>query len=99
MKPPAVEDCPSPMNHESYQDVVVSGVVGTVVLVVVGVVGGNVVSLDIINRCCLRRRIRASLSLLCCTAVSRWFGEYPLLTSTTRLLPLTTAGFCTLVVP
>lgn len=38
VKPPGVEDCPSPISHESYQDVVVSGVVGIVV-----VVGGNVV--------------------------------------------------------
>lgn len=45
VKPPGVEDCPSPMIQESYQDVVVSGVVGIVV-----VVGGNVVVVvDIID--------------------------------------------------
>lgn len=61
VNPPGVEDCPSSMGHESYQDVVVSGVVGSVV-----VVGGNVVvDLNLINLCCRRRRRRAILSLLC----------------------------------
>lgn len=95
MKPPGVEDCPSPMSHESYQDVVVSGVVGIVV------VGGNVVvvviALNLINLSCRRRRRRAILSLLCLSALTREFGEYPLLPSTTRLLPLGTAGCCTLL--
>lgn len=100
MNPPAVEDCPFSISHESYQDVVISGVAGIVVaVVVVVVVGVNVVILDLNNLCCLRRRRRAILSLLCCSALSRRFGEYPLFTSTTRLLPLTTVGFCALVVP
>lgn len=93
VKPPGVEDCPSPMSHESYQDVVVSGVVGIVV-----VVGGNVVvvvvDLNLINLSCRRRRMRAILSLLCLSALIR---ECPVLLSTTRLLPLTTAGYCDLV--
>lgn len=47
VNPPGVEDCPSSMAHESYQDVVISGVVGIVV-----VVGGNVVvDLNLINLC------------------------------------------------
>lgn len=102
MNPPGVEDCPSSMCHESYQDVVVSGVVGivvvvAVVVVVVVVVGGNaVVDLSLSNLCCRRRRIRAILSLLCRSALSREFGEYLSLLSTTCLLPLTTAGYCVL---
>lgn len=59
MKPPGVDDCPSPMIQESYQDVVVSGVVGIVV------VGGNVVvDLCLINLSLRRRRRRANLSRL-----------------------------------
>lgn len=70
MNPPGVEDCPSPTSHESYQDVVVSGVVGIVV-----VVGGNVVvDLNLINLCLRRRRMRAILSLLC-RSVRREFAE------------------------
>lgn len=93
VNPPGVEDSPSFVSHESYQDVVVSGVVGIVVMVVV-VVGGNVVVVDLnlSNLCCRRRRIRAILSLLCLSALIREFGEYPVLLSTTRLLPLTTWG-------
>lgn len=103
VNPPGVEDSPSPMIHESYQDVVVSGVVGIVV-----VVGGNVVVVivvvviaivvdDNLNLCC-RRRIRAILSRLSRSALSREFGEDPLLLPTTRLLPLPAAGCCALVV-
>lgn len=54
VKPPGV-DSPSPMFHESYQNVVVSGVVGTVVVggSVVGtvVVGGNVVVVLNLKHC------------------------------------------------
>ena len=47
VNPPSVEDCPSPTVQESYQKVVVSGVVGIVV-----VVGGNVVvGLNFSNLC------------------------------------------------
>lgn len=98
VKPPGVEDCPSPMTHESYQDVVVFGVVGIVV------VGGNVVVVVVIvvvdlnfnNLCCRRRRMRAILSLLFLSALMCEFGDNTWLPLTTRL-PLATAGFCTLV--
>lgn len=91
VKPPGVEDCPSPMNQESYQDVVVSGVVGTVVVVVVVVV----VSLDLIF---LRiSRIRAILifrsSVLSCDLC-----EYLLLTLPMRFL-LLAVECCALVGP
>lgn len=81
------------MIHESYQDVVVSGVVGIVV-----VVGGNVVvDLILSNLCCRRRRRRAILSLLCRSALIREFDEYPLLLLITRLLVLGAAGYCALL--
>lgn len=93
MNPPGVEDWPSPMNQESYQDMVVSGGVGTVLVVVVG--PNVVVDLNLINLFCLRRRMRAILSLLCRSALSRALDEGLLLTTVTRLL--LTVGFCTLV--
>lgn len=106
VKPPAVEDCPSPLSHESYQDVVVSGVVGIVVVggnvvvivvVVVVVVVAVVVDLNLINLCCRRRRMRAILSRLFLSALMREFGEYTLLPSTTRLPLASTAAYCVLV--
>lgn len=64
MNPPGVEDCPSQSGHESYQEVVVSAVVGSVVVVV----GGNVViALSFIN---FRSRRRRNLCFLRCRAVS-----------------------------
>lgn len=100
MNPPGVEDCPSPKIHESYQDVVSSGVVGIVVVVGgnVVVVGGNVVvvasvvDFNLINFCCLRRRRRAILSLLFLSALMFAFGECTLLPSTACLLLLAPAG-------
>lgn len=108
VKPPAVEDCPSPLSHESYQDVVVSGVVGivvvggnvvviVVVVVVVVVAVAVVVDLNLINLCCRRRRMRAILSRLFLSALMREFGEYTLLPSTTRLPLASTAAYCVLV--
>lgn len=103
VKPPGVEDCPSPMTHESYQDVVVFGVVGivvvggNVVVVVVVVVVGVIVDLNFSNLCCRRRRMRAILSLLFLSALMCEFGDNTLLPLTTRLPLLATAGYCTLV--
>lgn len=95
VKPPAVEDCPSPSTHDSYQDVVVSGVVGSVVVggnvvvvvvvVVITVVVAVVVDLNLINLCCRRRRMRAILSRLLLSALMFEFGEYTLLPEATRL--------------
>lgn len=100
MNPPGVEDCPSPMTHESYQAVVVSGVVGTVVVVGGGVgVVGIIVDLNFINLCCRRRRIRAILSLLFWSGFSPEFCECPLFAVTTFLLPLRMTGYCTLLLP
>lgn len=99
MNPPGVEDCPSPKIHESYQDVVSSGVVGIVVVggnvVVVGgnvVVVASVVDLNFINLCCLRRRMRAILSLLFLSALMCAFDECTLLPPTTCLPLLAPAG-------
>lgn len=100
VKPPGVEDWPSPMTHESYQDVVVFGVVGIVVVggnVVVVVVVVVVVDLKFNNLCCRRRRMRAILSLLFLSALMCEFGDNTLLPLTTRLPLLATAGYCTLV--
>lgn len=68
VKSPGVEDCPSIVTHESYQNVVVSGVEGimvvgiNVVAIVVGIV--VFVDLNLSNFSCRRRRRRAILSLL-----------------------------------
>lgn len=83
VNPPGVEDCPS-IIHESYQEVVASGVVGIVVVVVGGIV---VVVLSLRSLCLRRRRRRAILILLIRSGLTREFvDEIPLLT-TTRLLP------------
>lgn len=83
MNPPGVDDCPS-IIHESYQEVVVSGVVGIVVVVVGGKV---VVALSLSSLCLRRRRRRAILILRLWSGLTREFvDEIPLLT-TTRLLP------------
>jgi len=80
VNPPGVEDCSSSMGHESYQDVVVSGIVGIVVVggnvvVVVGTVVGAVVDFNLINLCCRRRRRRAILSRLRWSWLRFEFGE------------------------
>lgn len=105
VKPPAVEDCPSPSTHESYQDVVVSGVVGSVVVggnvvvvvvvvvVVITVVVAAVVDLNLINLCCRRRRMRAILSRLLLSALMCAFGEYTLLPEATRLPLASTVAY------
>lgn len=94
VKPPGVEDCPSPQTQDSYQDVVASVVVGVVV-----VVGGNVVLIDMafINFRWRRRRMRAILRLRRCSGLSREFVEDPLLAPITLLWPLLTVVYCTLL--
>lgn len=68
-----VEDCPSIVTHVSYQNVVVSGVEGIVVVginvgvIVVGIV--VVIDLNLSNFSCRRRRRRAILSLLLFSAL------------------------------
>lgn len=97
VKPPGVEDCPSPQTQDSYQDVVASVVVGIVVVVVV--VGGNVVLIDMafINFRWRRRRMRAILRFRRCSGLSREFVEDPLLAPITLLWPLLTVVYCTLL--
>lgn len=90
VNPPGVDDCPSMVAHESYQNVVVSGVEGIVVVgrsvVVVGTV--DVVDRSLFNFSCRRRRRRASLSLSLLFSAALWeVGEYAPLLLTTRLLP------------
>lgn len=77
VKPPGVDDCPSMVAHESYQNVVVSGVEGIVVVgsnvVVVGIV--VVIDRNLRSFSWRRRRRRAILSLLLLSALMWEVGE------------------------